>query len=72
MKTLFKNLIDTLAQAAMLEEGVRLDPTSMPACDPLKETIEENFAEIAFAEESDYDAIHKTILYEHRAHCAAA
>ncbi len=72
MKRLFRKVVDMLAQAAMLEEGVRLDLTSMPACDPLKETIEENFAEIAFAEESDYDAIHETILREHWAHCAAA
>ena len=72
MKTLFRTLIDTLAQAAMLEEGVRLDLTAVPVCDPFKETIEENFAEIAFAEESDYDAIHETILREHQAHCAAA
>ena len=72
MKNLFKRLVDTLAEAAMLEEGVRLDLPSVPVCEPFKETIEENFAEIAFAEESDYDAIHETILREHQAHCAAA
>ncbi len=72
MKRFFRKLVDTLAQAAMLEEGVRLDLTTVPGCEPLKETVAENFAEIAFAEESDYEAIHETILREHRAHCTAA
>jgi len=72
VKGLFRKLVDTLAEAAMLEEGVRLDLTDMPVCDPSSEMIEENFAEVAFAEESDYDAIHEAILREHRAHCAAA
>lgn len=71
MKRMFRNLVDSLAQAAMFEEGVRLDLSAVPACAPLKETIEENFAEIAFAEESDYGDIHDAILREHRAKCAA-
>ncbi len=72
MKTLMKNLIDTLADAALLEEGVRPEMVRQMVCEPVEETIEENFAEIAFAEESDYAEIHEAILREHQAHCAAA
>lgn len=72
MKTLFKKLLDNLTEAAMLEEGVRLEPAAAAACDPFKETLEENLIEIAFAEAADYDDIHEAILREHRLHCAAA
>ncbi len=72
MKNLFRNLIDALADAALLEEGVRPEMVRQMACDPLKESFEENLIEVAFAEESDYDEIHTAILREHRAHCAAA
>ena len=72
MKTLFKNLLDRLTEAAMLEEGVRLEPSAPTVCDPFKETLEENLIEIAFAEAADYDDIHTAILREHLLHCAAA
>jgi hypothetical protein len=71
MKTLFKNLLDRLTEAAMLEEGIRLE---LPAavCDPFEETLEENLIEIAFAEAADYDDIHTAIIREHLQICAAA
>ncbi len=72
MKTLLKNLLDNLTEAAMLEEGVRLAPAAAAVCDPFKETLEENLIEIAFAEAADYDDIHEAILREHRLLCAAA
>jgi hypothetical protein len=72
MKTLFKNLIDILTEAAMLEEGTRLGTAAAAICDPFKETLEENLIEVAFAEAADYDDIHESILREHRLHCAAA
>jgi hypothetical protein len=72
MKTLFRNVIDLLAEAALLEEGVRVKPARAAACDPLAESIEENMMEVAFAEAADYDDIHDAILQEHRMHCAAA
>jgi len=72
MKTLLKNLLDRLAEAAMLEEGVRLELPAAAICDPFEETLEENLIEVAFAEAADYDDIHTAILREHRQHCAAA
>jgi len=72
MKTFFKNLLDKLTEAAMLEEGIRLEPPAAAVCDPFKETLEENLIEIAFAEAADYDDIHTAILREHLQHCAAA
>jgi len=72
MKTLFKNLIDNLTEAAMLEEGIRLETPAAAVCDPFEESLEENFMEIAFAEAADYDDIHTAILNEHRIRCAAA
>jgi len=72
MKTLFKNLLDKLTEAAMLEEGIRMETPAAVVCDPFEETLEENLIEIAFAEAADYDDIHTAILREHRLHCAAA
>jgi hypothetical protein len=72
MKTLFKNLLARLTEAAMLEEGTRLGTAAAAICDPFKETLEENLIEVAFAEAADYDDIHESILREHRLHCAAA
>ena len=71
MKTFFKNLIDKLTEAAMLEEGVTLETPAVVVCDPFKESLEENLMEIAFAEAADYDDIHSAILNEHLRHCAA-
>jgi len=72
MKTLLKNLIDRLTEAAMLEEGIRPESVIASVCDPFKETLEENLVEVAFAEAADYDDIHKAILHEHMLHCKAA
>ena len=72
MKTFFKNLIDKLTEAAMLEEGIRLETPAAAVCDPFKETLEENLIEVAFAEAADYDDIHSAIMREHQLRCAAA
>ncbi len=48
MMTLMRKLIDTLADAALLEEGIRPDMVRQLVCGPEKETIEKDFAEIAF------------------------
>jgi hypothetical protein len=71
MTTLFKNLLDRLTEAAMLEEGIWLEPAAPAVCDAFEETIEENLVEVAFAEAADYDDIHKAILREHLRHCVA-
>jgi len=72
MKTLFKNLLDRLTEAAMLEEGIRMELPIAAICAPFEETLEENLIEVAFAEAADYADIHTAILREHRQHCAAA
>jgi hypothetical protein len=65
MKRLLQNLIDTLADAALLEEGVEIvSPKRRPR--PDAETLEENLIEVAFAEAADYDDIHEAILKEHQ------
>jgi hypothetical protein len=72
MKTFFKNLLDNLTEAAMLEEGIRLEPAAPAVCDPFEESLEENLIEVAFAEAADYDDIHTAIIREHLQICAAA
>ena len=72
MKTLLKDLRDTLTEAAILEEGIGLVAAPTDACGPFAETLEENLMEVAFAEAADYDDIHTAILHEHLRHCAAA
>jgi hypothetical protein len=72
MKTPFKRLEDLMAEAAMQEEGTSLGAVTTKACDPYKESLEENLIEVAFAEAADYDDIHTAILREHLQHCAAA
>jgi len=72
MKTLFKRTEDLMAEVAMKEEGTSLGAVEVEACDPFKETLEENLIEIAFAEAADYDDIHSAILWEHLQHCKAA
>ena len=66
MKNLFKNVSDSLTDAALLEMGV--DASIVPALrsDHDRETLEENLIEVAFAEAADYDDIHEAILREHR------
>ena len=72
MTTLFKNLLDRLTEAAMLEEGIWLRPAAPAVCDPFEETLEENLVEVAFAEAADYDDIHTAIMHEHLRLCKAA
>jgi hypothetical protein len=72
MTTLFRNLFDRLTEAAMLEEGVRPEPAAAAICDPIKESLEENLMEAAFAEAADYEDIHTAILQEHLRNCVAA
>ena len=72
MKTLLKDLLDNLTEAAMLEEGISLETLALAVCDPSMKSLEENLIEVAFAEAADYDDIHKAILREHLLHCKAA
>jgi hypothetical protein len=65
MKRLLNKITDMLADAALLEMGVTV-VTPVANAGTLRETLEENFIEIAFAEAADYDDIHKAILREHR------
>lgn len=65
MKRLLNNITDLLADAALLEMGV---PVVTPAekRGAVRETLEENLIEAAFAEAGDYDDIHEAILRERR------
>jgi len=66
MTRILHSLIDILADAALLEEGVDIvSPNRRPR--PDAETLEENLVEVAFAEAADYDDIHEAILKEHQA-----
>jgi hypothetical protein len=65
MKRLMNKITDMLADAALLEMGVNV-VAPLANAGTLRETLEENFIEIAFAEAADYDDIHKAILREHR------
>ena len=64
MKRFLKNIEDALADSALLEMGVAVAPTEQPMV--VRESLEENLIEVAFAEEADYDQIHEAILREHR------
>jgi hypothetical protein len=65
MKRFFRNIEETLADAALLEMGVEVTSTAGRAFDPVHESLEENLIEVAFAEEADYEDIHEAILQEH-------
>ena len=65
MKRLMNKITDMLADAALLEMGVTM-VTPVAKAGTLRETLEENLIEIAFAEAADYDDIHKAILREHQ------
>lgn len=65
MKRLLNKITDMLADAALLEMGVNV-VTPVTNAGTVRETLEENLIEIAFAEAADYDDIHKAILREHR------
>ena len=72
MKTLFARMEELLVAAALAEQGMRLDTAPAEACDPFKESLEENLMEVAFAEAADFDEIHRAILSEHLRHCPVA
>jgi hypothetical protein len=65
MKRLVRNITETLADAALLEEGVDI-VTANRRPRPDAETLEEILVEVAFAEAADYDDIHEAILKEHQ------
>ena len=65
MKRLLNKITDTLADAALLEMGVQVARHAVKT-GGVRETLEENLIEVAFAEAADYDDIHKAILREHR------
>ena len=64
MKRFLKNIEDSLADSALLEMGVAVELVERTKA--LRETLEDNLIEIAFAEEGAYDKIHEAILREHR------
>jgi hypothetical protein len=64
MKRFLKNIEDALADSALLEMGVAV--AFVEQTKAVRETLEENLIEIAFAEAGEYDQIHKAILREHR------
>jgi hypothetical protein len=68
MRTFFQKLQETFADAALLEMGINPDHDPAGEQSSLKESLEENFIEIAFADADDYDDIHKAILWEHEDH----
>jgi hypothetical protein len=64
MKRFLKNINDALADSALLEMGVAAALVEQTKA--IRETLEENLIEIAFAEAGEYDQIHEAILREHR------
>jgi hypothetical protein len=60
-----QKLEETFADAALLEMGIDLDHSPAAAKRSVTESLEEEFVEIAFAEEADYEEIHQAILREH-------
>jgi hypothetical protein len=65
MKRFLNRITDMLADAALLEMGVNV-ATPVAKAETVRETLEENLIEVAFAEAADYDDIHKAILREHQ------
>ncbi len=65
MTRLMRNITETLADAALLEEGVDIGSPDWRRRTEA-ETLEENLIEVAFAEAADYDDIHEAILKEHQ------
>jgi hypothetical protein len=63
MNGFLKNIEDSLADSALLEMGVAVALVEQTRV--LRETLEENLIEIAFAEEGAYYQIHEAILREH-------
>jgi len=71
MRTLLEKLAETFADAALLEMGIYPDRPAAAVKHSLQDELEEEFMEIAFAEEADYEDIHATILREHGDACLA-
>ena len=64
MKRFLKNMENALADSALLEMGVAVALVEQPKS--VRESLEENLIEVAFAEAAEYDQIHKAILRERR------
>ena len=64
MKRFMQQIENALADSALLEMGVAVALVEKPKA--VRESLEENLIEVAFAEEADYDQIHEAILREHR------
>lgn len=63
LKRFFRSFSITTADAALLEIGVLSErPVGKPGA--VRETLEENLIEAAFAEAADYDDIHRAILQD--------
>ena len=65
MKRFLNRITNMLADAALLEMGVNV-VTPVAKTGTVRETLEENLIEVAFAEAADYDDIHKAILRAHQ------
>lgn len=70
MKRLLNRISNMMADAALLEMGVSV-AQRIASAEKVRETFEEHFIEVAFAEENDFDEIHEAILSEHRLACFA-
>ena len=64
MKRFLQNIENALADSALLEMGVDVARVEKPKT--VRESLEENLIEVAFAEAGEYDQIHNAILREHR------
>lgn len=64
MKRFLQNIENALADSALLEMGVAMALVEQPMV--VRESLEENFIEVAFAEAAEYEQIHRSILREHR------
>jgi len=64
MKRFLQNIEEALADSALLEMGVAIAPVEQAKA--IRESLEENLIEVAFAEAAEYDHIHEAILREHR------
>jgi hypothetical protein len=65
MKRLMNKITDMLADAALLEMGVHA-ASPVTKAGTVRESLEENLIEVAFAEAGDFDDIHGDILKKHR------
>jgi hypothetical protein len=65
MKTLLDKLEKIFADAAFLEMDIDVDRPTAAVKHSLRDELEEDFMEIAFAEAADYEVIHSAILWEH-------